>query len=699
MIRRGLGDPVVAGVAAGVVVGAIEGVALLAGGAALGLVAVALALSAGAGLVVGGAVAIALGLSLRLRLSGPLRAAILAAPAIAPVMFVASSLFEGSLAATLPGAESAWLWMPALAWLGLAAVVWFGDRQGWRRYAVGGLATFAFAVAEIGNRVLFRSGYPDVHFFLIVVALAALVAGGLAFAGVSFARPRALVAVVVATCVSAGLAIFAGLTGAETRAQLTVKGNHVRHLVRFVRDRADSDGDGYSTLLGGGDCDDSDPERNPGAADAPGNGIDEDCDGRDAETVVVAEESLTRDQAYQKWRASESAAALRARVEDMNLLLISVDALRADRAYRGPALSGLRDRAVVFERAYAPGAGTDLSLSSLVTGRIDPFRRLDTTVFEALSDRGRPSFALLPREVLRYAGATLLTRGLDGHATIVNDREQRDVGNTTTSVETTGRAISALRRLRKAEQPFTLWVHYFDVHEHLQVEQDDPGLRSVGRTIDGIESKYEALILLTDREIGRLLEAVSELELDDDTVVVMVSDHGESLGEDPRLPDNHGLVVYEPLVRIPVLVAIPGVGADRIEVPISLVDVSATLAELFALDGLGDLPGDDLSVFFDSQRPPELNARSGPIVLNESEQWGVIEWPYKLMVRPADNLVELYQLDVDPGEKSNLASGDPERVSRLKALYAGFPRPNLDRTRKARRARERLAQPPARRRK
>jgi arylsulfatase A-like enzyme len=305
----------------------------------------------------------------------------------------------------------------------------------------------------------------------------------------------------------------------------------------------------------------------------------------------------------------------------------------------------------------------------------------------------------LPREVLRYAGATLLTRGLDDHATIVNDREKRDVGNATTSVETTDQAIAALGRLAPAAEPFTLWVHYFDVHEHLQVENDDPGLRSVGRSVDGKVDKYEALVMLTDREIGRLVDSLEQLNIADETIVVLFSDHGESLGEDPRLPDNHGLVVYEPLVRIPIIIAMPGVAPAVIEVPVSLVDLSATLVRLFGLEGLTEVPGDDLSVFLDGHRPKELDARSGPIVLNESDQWGIIEWPYKLMVRPADNLVELYDLSSDPGEKNNLAASEPERVARLKALYAGFPRPNLDRTRKARRARERLAEPPAHRRK
>jgi len=66
-------------------------------------------------------------------------------------------------------------------------------------------------------------------------------------------------------------------------------------------------------------------------------------------------------------------------------------------------------------------------------------------------------------------------------------------------------------------------------------------------------------------------------------------------------------------------------------------------------------------------------------------------------VRPAENLTELYDLSTDPGEKQNLAEREPDTVKRLKSLYHSFPVVSLDRTRKAREAREKLAQPPGKR--
>jgi hypothetical protein len=89
---------------------------------------------------------------------------------------------------------------------------------------------------------------------------------------------------------------------------------------------------------------------------------------------------------------------------------------------------------------------------------------------------------------------------------------------------------------------------------------------------------------------------------------------------------------------------------------------------------------------------PALVERPRPIVLNESDQFGVIVWPEKLMVRRAENLVELYDLEHDFGERHDLSKERPERVRALTDTYAALPSVEIDRTRKVRRARERAAQ-------
>jgi arylsulfatase A-like enzyme len=95
--------------------------------------------------------------------------------------------------------------------------------------------------------------------------------------------------------------------------------------------------------------------------------------------------------------------------------------------------------------------------------------------------------------------------------------------------------------------------------------------------------------------------------------------------------------------------------------------------------------------------PAELRRRDRALVMNEQDQWGVVVWPLKLLVRPKDDLTELYDLAADPTERKDLAGARPEDVKALRARYDEFPTVPMDRTQKGRRWREEQAQPPPRR--
>ncbi|HKE14846.1 MAG TPA: sulfatase-like hydrolase/transferase [Kofleriaceae bacterium] len=723
MLRSFVSSPLGASLLAALLVAAVELLAIGSGASAPDLAVTVLSLAAALGLTIGFLLWLTEALAAELYLSLPTASLVRALPALPPLAWLGRTLFQGASAASLPGAPLAPLWVPAAGTLLVAASIALGcsvltPPSPARRALAAGACLATAALFEVANRRLFQAEYADLHAFVIPV-VCVLVTAGLRAAttrrrrgrrsgkGIAPLVWRALVGLGVLFGVE--LALVAGLQDADSRWLLATQGSDGRQLVRLVRGHFDLDGDGFASVLGGGDCDDGDPAVNPGAAEVPANGVDEDCDGADAEAVPNQpgiEERLAEELA--PYRSAPARAELLRRAARWNLLLLSVDALRADvvsdtpanrKAY--PHLFALFDRSRRFDRAFSPASGTDLSVSSVMTGVVNPFRRIDTTLFEALRRRGRATHAVLPREVLRYAGENLLVRGLDGRDVIVNDEIRRDVSTSTTSAATTRRGLAALARLSAGDAPFMLWLHYFDAHEHLQIEADDPDLRAAaaagGFDLATRLGKYRALVGLIDREIGRVVAELDRRGLADRTAIVFFSDHGESMGEDPRLPDNHGLFLYHPLVHVPLVVHVPGGPAGPSGEPITLLDITPTLLELFGAPKWAGMAGRSLVPILIEDSPAGLVAAPRPLPLNESDQRGVIRWPYKLLVRPRDNLVELYDLSRDPHERVNRAAREPATVRRLKALYQQFPRVKVDRSRRGREIRDRLALSPARR--
>jgi arylsulfatase A-like enzyme len=207
---------------------------------------------------------------------------------------------------------------------------------------------------------------------------------------------------------------------------------------------------------------------------------------------------------------------------------------------------------------------------------------------------------------------------------------------------------------------------------------------------------YRALLAQIDREVGHLLDELAARQLAESTIVVFASDHGEALGEDPRLGDTHGRVAYGPLVRVPLAFRIPGVAPGQRTDSVSLVDIAPTLLALAgASEAIRPLDGIDLvPALLDA--PAALRPRDRAIVVHEELQWSVVEWPFQLLVKPADNLVELYELERDPAERDDLARALPEVVTRLRARFAQAPEVRIDRTPAGRAWREQRAQPPPR---
>ena len=311
-----------------------------------------------------------------------------------------------------------------------------------------------------------------------------------------------------------------------------------------------------------------------------------------------------------------------------NILFLSVDTLRPDHlslyGYEretSPHLDAFFEDATVFTRAYAAEAATAPSVVSFLTGRYPAnhgvrllYQKLEPDIAvlpELLRERGYQSAGVVSNIVLTEEALGISSR-FDHYDDFVDERESgRDGIFERRAGRTTDAALTWLATKRSAGQPHFLWVHYIDPHGPYLPPEDKPksfsheGSQPIDmervhtyQHVDGVDDgltyidRYDEEIAYTDREIGRLLDAYRELGLDENTVVVFTADHGETMVEYDRY-FTHGYHIWEPIVKVPLLLRVPGRGAARHEAPVSLVDLVPTLLELAGAEvppGLDGMP-------------------------------------------------------------------------------------------------------------
>lgn len=518
-------------------------------------------------------------------------------------------------------------------------------------------------VLALGARPLLRgsSSWPGV---LAAIALGGAIAWALLARRLLPERPptRRRSAIAVGALALVGLlGVIAYGNSVDARGAVDDSRGVARPLARMLTTLADRDGDGFAGLIGG-DCDDGDPEINPLAIDRPGNGVDEDCDGADRTSTAREAAPVTH---------HPVPPALRDR--PLNVLLISVDTVRADRMSlyghdrpTSPRIDALGARSVVFERAYPAANQTRHALPTMHAGRHIDFMRTDrrsTSVlfvegnhllFERLKAAGLATEAHLSHYFNHY-----LHLGLGQGIDRVVDVKQK-VRSPLSAPTITDNAIAGLDRHRG--ERWAMWVHYTEPHAPYQAHD---GIHFGDDPID----RYDGEILRVDREIGRLLDALDRRGLTDSTVIVITSDHGEEFGEHGR--EFHGKQLYEESIRVPLLIAAPGLPPARIPEPVSQIDLAHTVANLLGLPpapGYGALSlvdrmlgaaGDpERTLFVDciwhDDRPAE-------------RQLAVIEGQWKLIYDVRNGRVRLYDLAADPGETRSVHREHGARTARMRA--------------------------------
>jgi len=350
-----------------------------------------------------------------------------------------------------------------------------------------------------------------------------------------------------------------------------------RYVMSGLQGAIDLDGDGYSPLFGGGDCNDLDEDVHRGAMDWPGNGIDENCVGGDA---VVAGRSVSR------FHDIPSSVPDR-----LNVLLITIDAMRADHlgcyGYgrdTSPNIDALAEAGVLFEKGYSHAPSTRYAFPSLLTSRYPASVLWGDGTWPPPVLPGNLTWAEKMKEHGLYTAAILNYRffkrewGLDqGFDLYDNSRSRLHTGRSdpathgTSSGQMADAAVAFLKSHRSTR--FFLWVHFYDPHWYYESHK---GFKRFG---DGRQDDYDHEVLFTDHHIGRVLSYLEESGLDEDTVVVLTGDHGEGFGEHGI--DFHGYHLYNAQTSVPIIIKAPGIGPRRVSSqPVGHVDLLPTVVNL-----------------------------------------------------------------------------------------------------------------------
>lgn len=384
-----------------------------------------------------------------------------------------------------------------------------------------------------------------------------------------------------------------------------------------------------------------------------------------------------------------------------NVLLLSIDTLRADHlgvfGYgrpTSPAIDAFARGAVVFDAAYTHASWTLPSFASLLTSTYSSTHRCIN--FSSVLD---PSFTTLP-EMLKACGYR--TAGVASHVFLgkrhglhqgideFDDQlvlEMLESHKAISSPAVTEKGIAWLERTAAdpGGKPWFLWLHYFDPHEvyqrHDATADQFPGPAEM--------DLYDGEIAFTDSFVGRVLAALDRLKLADDTIVVLLSDHGEEFYDHGDL--RHGLTLHREVVRIPLMIRAPGIASRRVEQVVRMVDVLPTLLELLALPKASIAQGTSLARAMNGERIEELPVYAELRLREDYFADAIQQGRWKLIidhsgasrirglqstldenglrVRPkAEKAFLLYEIAADPLEKFDVAAEHGDVVERLRGL-------------------------------
>jgi len=378
-----------------------------------------------------------------------------------------------------------------------------------------------------------------------------------------------------------------------------------------------------------------------------------------------------------------------------NVILITIDNVRADHfsfygydTHTAPNLEKLAEESLVFDNAISQSSWTLPAHASIFSGVYPyqhgaqqfqtPMNHNNVLLSEVLHSNGYATAAIVSHLYVRPMYG--FGWGFDSFDRS-NDKGERHVSS---------RSVTdlAIQWLKTASTPSFLWLHYFDPHTDFIYHEgtgfpyadnvssntildyacwnvypccptnDDRGLPYLTSEKDRAISLHDGETFYTDYHIGRLIDFLSENGTLDDTILIIVSDHGESFGEHDFF--GHDNLLYDDLIHVPLLIRIPGAQPQRFDQVVETRNLMPTLLDLLLIDKPKGLGPNILK--------PEDNIYACSEVHNENphRRTAITDGKWKLVYTLTKCEYELYDLEADPGENNDLAQQKPDIVEKYR---------------------------------
>ena len=355
--------------------------------------------------------------------------------------------------------------------------------------------------------------------------------------------------------------------------------------------------------------------------------------------------------------------------EEDNVVLITLDTVRADHLHcygnqnvNTPTIDALANNGVLFEKAVTQTPLTEPSHASIFTGtnpnvhqvrNTGGFRLMPSSVTLAtiLQKQGRDTAAFISATVLQKEfGFNQGFAVYDDQMPKTND----DPAASRPANLTVDHALSWLNT--HSDKPFLLWLHLYDAH---QPYRTPPNVHQ--------QNPYDAAIEFEDQQLSRFLDALKSKSPTAKTLIILLSDHGEGLGQHGEI--EHGVFLYDSTVRIAWIMTGPGIPSGvRIQQQARAIDVLPTLLELLGEKSSSLIQGTSMVPAFSGVTVPSGYSYEETLYPKINMGWSELRgihtthWMYVRAPKP-----ELYDLDKDPGELKNVIVAHPNEYRDLEA--------------------------------